>query len=138
MYVLLPARHPLARKYRDAVPLAALAGEAWSTGHIEMGWEEVTYRTCRELGGFEPDLRHRTNDATVSLALVAQGLAVTMLPDLVVPKGHPGVALRAIADGTVTRTIYTATRAADANRPSVQVLLAAVRDAAASLGKLGR
>jgi DNA-binding transcriptional LysR family regulator len=136
MYIVLPSRHPVARKHRDAVPLASLAGEAWSTGHLEMGWEEVTSRTCRELGGFEPDLRHRTNDATVSLALVAQGLAVTMLPDLVVPRRYPGVALRGIAEGEVTRTIYTATRSADAKRPSVQVLVAAVRDAAGRLGRL--
>ena len=39
-------------------------------------------RTCRELGGFEPDIRHRANDATVALAAVGRGLAVTMLPGL--------------------------------------------------------
>ena len=61
----------------------------------------MTQRTCRELGGFEPDIRHRTNDATVSLALVAAGLAVTLLPELVLPRRHPGVALRAIAEGPV-------------------------------------
>jgi DNA-binding transcriptional LysR family regulator len=126
MYVVLPARHPAARRHPDAVPLAELAGEAWATGHAEMGWEEVTYRTCRELGGFEPDLRHRANDATVSLALVAQGLAVTMLPDLVVPGRHPGVTLRAIAEGTVSRTIFAATRETDTRRPSVRALLAAI------------
>ena len=80
MYVVLPAGHPAARRHRDAVPLAELAGEAWASGHAGMGWEEMTQRTCRELGGFDPDIRHRTNDATVSLALVARGLAVTMLP----------------------------------------------------------
>ena len=42
----------------------------------------MTQRICRELGGFDPDIRHRANDATVSLALVARGLAVAMLPDL--------------------------------------------------------
>ena len=69
--LVLPAGHPAARRHRDAVPLAELAGEAWTTGHPGSGWEEMTQRTCRELGGFEPDIRHRTNDATVSLALVA-------------------------------------------------------------------
>src|ERR1700754_1974783 len=44
--VALPVRHPLARRHREAVPLAALAGEAWTTGHPGMGWEEVTQRTC--------------------------------------------------------------------------------------------
>ena len=41
---------------------------------------------------------------------------------------------RRIAEGSVHRTIFTATRAADAERPSVQALLAAVRAAAARLG----
>jgi DNA-binding transcriptional LysR family regulator len=131
--LVLPARHPAARRHPDAVPLAELADEAWTTGHVEMAWEEVTYRTCRELGGFEPDIRHRTNNANVSLALVARGLAVTMLPDLVVPGSHPGVTLRAIAEGSVSRTIYAATRIPDAARPSTQALLAAIRDAVAAL-----
>jgi DNA-binding transcriptional LysR family regulator len=77
-------------------------------------------RTCRELGAFDPDIRHRANDSVPGLALVAQGQAVTLLPDLVRPEIHPGVAVRAIADRPVYRTIFAATRAADANRPSDQ------------------
>jgi DNA-binding transcriptional LysR family regulator len=132
--VVLPARHPVARRHREAVPLAELAREAWATGHAAMGWEEMTQGTCRELGGFDPDIRYRANDATISLALVAHGLAVTLLPDLVVPGTHPGVVLRAIAEGPVHRTIFAATRAADAARPSIRALLAAVRAAAAATG----
>jgi DNA-binding transcriptional LysR family regulator len=131
--VVLPVRHRAARRHPDAVPLAELAGEAWTTGHAGMGWELMTHRTCRELGGFDPDIRHRANDATISLALVARGLAVTLLPDLPLPSRHPGVAVRAIAEGPVSRAIFAATRAADAARPSTQALLAAVRDATAAL-----
>ena len=40
---------------------------------------------------------------------------------------------RAFAEGSVDRTVFAATRAADAERPSVRALLAAVRDAAAAL-----
>ena len=98
-----------------------------------MGWEQMTHRTCRELGGFDPDIRHRANDATVSLALVARGLAVTLLPDLPLPARHPGVAVRAIAEAPVSRAIFAATRAVDAARPSTRALLAAVRDATAAL-----
>ena len=72
--LLLPAAHPVARAHPEAVPLAALADEPWATGHAGMGWEDVVQRTCRELGGFEPDLRHRANDATISLALVGRRL----------------------------------------------------------------
>src|SRR5918997_6074260 len=131
--LVLPAAPPAARRHPDAVPLAELREEAWATGHPAMGWEEVTQRTCRELGGFDPDIRHRLNDATVSLALVARGLAVTLLPDLPLPDDHPGIARRSIAEGQVDRAIFAATRAADAARPSTQALLAAVRSATAAL-----
>ena len=133
VHLVLPARHPAARRHREAVPLAELAGEAWTTGHAGMGWEEMTQRTCRELGGFDPDIRHRANDATISLALVARGLAVTLLPDLADPRSHPGHPLRRIAGAPVSRAIFAATRTADAVRPSIQALLAAVREAVRTL-----
>jgi DNA-binding transcriptional LysR family regulator len=125
--LVLPARHAAARRHADAVPLA------WATGEAGMGWDEMTRRTCRGLGGFEPDVRHRTYDATVGVALVARGLAVTMLPDLALPARVPRVRRRAIAEGAVSRTIVAATRAADATRPSIQALLGAVRDAVGAL-----
>jgi DNA-binding transcriptional LysR family regulator len=131
--VVLPARHPVARRHDAAVPLAGLAGEPWATGHPGMGWEEVTQRTCRELGGFDPDIRYRANDATISLALVSHGLAVTLLPDLVVPHRHPGVTARPIAEGSVDRAILAVTRTADATRPSAAAALRAIEDAAAAL-----
>src|SRR5215210_7973463 len=100
-----------------------------------MAWEQMTQRMCREHGGFEPDIRHRTNDATVSLALVARGLAVTLLPGLVLPGRHPGVTLRAVAGGAVERAIFAVTRRADAARPSTRALLAGMRDAAVDLAR---
>jgi DNA-binding transcriptional LysR family regulator len=133
VHLVLSAGHPAARRREEAVPLAELAGEAWTTGHVGMAWEEITLRTCREHGGFDPDIRYRTNDATVSLALVAKGLAVTLLPELVLPGRHVGIALRPIAENPVGRTIFAVTRAADSARPSTQALLAAVRNAAAAL-----
>jgi DNA-binding transcriptional LysR family regulator len=131
--ILLSADHPAARRHPRAVPLAELADDAWTTGHPGLAWEEMTRRTCRGLGGFEPDIRHRANDATISLALVARGLAVTLLPELPLPDRVPGVAVRAIAGQPVSRAIFAATRAADATRPSTQALLRAVRGAVAAL-----
>jgi DNA-binding transcriptional LysR family regulator len=58
---------------------------------------------------------------------------VVLLPKLVRPEDHPNVTVRAIAAGSEHRTVYMATRAADARRPSVRALLAAVRAAAADL-----
>ncbi len=132
--VVLPEDHPAARRHRVAAPIAELSGETWTTGHLDTAWETMVTRTCRDLGGFDPDIRHRTNDAVVSLALVAGGRAVTLLPELVRPEAQAGVAVRAIAERPVHRAIFAATRSADATRPSVQALLAAVRDAAGDLG----
>ena len=131
--VVLPAAHPALRRHTGAVPLAELADEPWATGHPAMGWEEMTQRICRELGGFEPDIRFRANDANVSLALVARGLALALIPDLPLTGGRPGVAIRPIAESEVTRAIFAVTRAADAARPSTQALLAAIRTAVRQL-----
>jgi DNA-binding transcriptional LysR family regulator len=132
--VILAEDHPAARRHEGAIPLAELADEPWVTGHPGMGWVDMTQRTCRELGGFDPDVRHRANDSVLALALVARGLAVTLLPELVAPTSQAGVVARDIAEGEVHRTIYAATRTADAERPSVRALLAAVRAAGAELG----
>ena len=131
--IVLPSRHPAAGRHRGAVPLAALAGEAWVTGHPDMGWEELTRRACLQHGGFDPDIRHRTNDATIALALVARGLAVALVPELALPRSRAGLAVRPVAEGPIDRETFAFTRAADAARPSTQALLAAVRDAAAAL-----
>jgi DNA-binding transcriptional LysR family regulator len=133
VHLVLPSRHRAARRHSHAVPLAELAGEAWTTGHAGMAWEELTQRTCRAHGGFEPDIRHRTNDATVSLALVARGLGVTLLPALALPARRAGITLRRIAEAPVERAIFAVTRASDAARPSTQALVGAVRDAATAL-----
>ena len=88
-----------------------------------MSWEESLRRVCRERGGFEPDIRHRANDANVALALVRAGLALTLLPNLSVPDtGFTTVAM------PHSRTIYAVIRTADEQRPSTRALLAAIRD----------
>jgi DNA-binding transcriptional LysR family regulator len=133
IHIVLPSRHAVARRHRGAVPLAALAAEAWVTGHADMGWEELTRRACRQHGGFDPDIRHRTNDATIALALVAGGLAVALVPDLALPRRRTGLAVRPVAEGPIDRETFAFTRAADAARPSTQALLAAVRAAAEAL-----
>jgi len=117
-----PVHLALPESLRHAT-FAELNQAAWTTGQPGMAWEEMTQRTCRALGGFDPDIRHRTSDATVSLALVARGLAVALVPGLAIPDEHPGVTLRATG---VTRRILAVVREADAARPSVQAALASL------------
>src|SRR6478735_585373 len=89
--------------------------------------------TRHELGGFDPDLRHRTNDSVTCLAVVGHGQGVTLLPRLVAPVGTARFVVRPIAGGAEHRTIFVATRTADAGRPAVQAIVAAIQVAAESL-----
>jgi len=132
VFVVLPAGHPAARR-PGGVPLRALRDEPFVCGQRGTGWDEMTVRACRELGGFEPDLRHRTNDSVTCLAVVAHGQGVTLLPRLVAPVGTARFAVRPIAGGAEHRTIFVATRTADAGRPAVQAIVAAIRRAAEAL-----
>ncbi|HET6549948.1 MAG TPA: LysR substrate-binding domain-containing protein, partial [Solirubrobacter sp.] len=85
------------------------------------------------LGGFEPDVRHRSNDLLMLLALVANGQAVTLRPDLVRPDREPAVAVRDVAEAPLTRTVFGAIRRGSAGRPAIRALRAALRDTAAGL-----
>lgn len=129
--VVLPVGHPCARA--DAVAIADLAGEAWAAGHPGMGWEEIVLRTCRGRGGFDPDVRHRTNDATLALELVRGGRAVTMLPDLILPVGDPQLAILPVAGAKLKRKISAVTRVTDHARPSTLTVLRALQDRAARI-----
>jgi DNA-binding transcriptional LysR family regulator len=131
--VVLPAGHPATRR-AGGVPLRALRDEPFVCGQRGTGWEEMTVRACRELGGFDPDLRHRTNDSVTCLAVVGHGQGVTLLPRLVAPVGTARFVVRPIAGGAEHRTIFVATRTADAGRPAVQAIVAAIEVAAESLG----
>jgi DNA-binding transcriptional LysR family regulator len=115
---------------RPPAPFADLAGEAWVAGDAGLGWDEMIGRICRELGGFDPDVRHRTYGVALAVALVAAGRGVTLLPDLALAR-YDGVAVHPIAERSVTRTIFAATRTADAARPSIQALLAEIQAASA-------
>src|ERR687890_272263 len=76
--VMLPREHPLAAG-GGPVALAALRDEPWAVGRAGTHYAELAIRACRALGGFEPDVRHRSNDLPMLLALVAAGQAVTLL-----------------------------------------------------------
>ena len=115
------------------VPIAALKDEPWAIGKDDTAYAELTIRACRTFGGFEPDVRHRSNDLLMLLALVSNGQAVTLLPDLVRADREPSVVTRDVADAPLTRTVFGAIRHGSARRPALNALRAALRDTAAGL-----
>jgi DNA-binding transcriptional LysR family regulator len=129
--LILPASHPLARQ--PTVPLAALRNEVWAAGDPGTSHRQVLARLCRTLGGFEPDLRHRSNDLLVLLTFVRRAGAVALLPDLVGADADPSLAVRGIEEQRIRRTIWALTRTGTATRPAVAAVLAAVRVEAATM-----
>ena len=131
-HLMLPAEHPLAEG-GGPVALRDLKDEVWAIGKSDSHYGELILRACRGIGGFEPDVRHRSNDLLMLLALVANGQAVTLLPDLVRPDREPSAVARKIAEQPLTRTVFGAIRRGSARRSALNALLAALRETAAGL-----
>jgi DNA-binding transcriptional LysR family regulator len=123
--LVLPAGHPAAAGGRP-VALDAVASSPWAVGYEGGGMAQLVRRVCAEHGGFEPDVRHRTNELSMLVGLVAQGHAVTLLPALAL-RGVPStVEVRAVAGAALSRTVFTATRAGAGHRRALAAVLAAI------------
>jgi DNA-binding transcriptional LysR family regulator len=126
--VVLPKDHPEAAA--DRVSIARLADVPWASCQPGTGHREMQVRVCRELGGFEPDLRYSSDDFLILLELVRTTGAGALLPDLVL--GHrapPGVAVKLPAEGSVGREVFLLTRRTQT--PAVAAVADALRTAAA-------
>ncbi|MBN1093236.1 LysR family transcriptional regulator [Blastococcus sp. TML/M2B] len=124
LLLVLPAGHPFAAP-GGAVPLAALRDEVWASSAAGTGHHASVVGTCRELGGYEPDLRHRSNDADVQLELVRTAGAVALMPALTLPAADPGLAVSSVAEGVVRRRLVVATREGRPG-PALRTVLATV------------
>ncbi|TDC38804.1 LysR family transcriptional regulator [Micromonospora sp. 15K316] len=126
--LVLPAGHPLAAS-GGSVPLTRLRSDIWTASADGTGHHAMVIGTCRALGGYEPDLRHRSNDADVQLELVRAAAAVALLPALTLPSGDPMLAIRDIAETTLERRLVAVTRDAPP-APALTAFLAAVTEQA--------
>lgn len=106
--IVLPAGHPQASSAR--VDLADLAGLTWAACQPGTGHHEMHLRACRQVGGFEPDLRYTSDDFLILLELVRTTGAGALLPDLVVGYEPPGVVVRPIESGDIGREVFILAR----------------------------
>ena len=132
LMVVLPAAHPLAEQ-GGPVAVSDLRDEPWVTSDETTGHHAMIVGTCRALGGYEPDLRHRSSDADVQLELVRVGAAVALLPVLTLPVApDPALAFREVAEVRLGRRLLLITRDSPPT-PALTAFLAAVTDLAARL-----
>lgn len=134
--IVLPRQHKLAAS-GEPVALSDLAAAAWACGRPPSAHDRLVNRACRVLGGFTPDIRHRSTDLLVLLALIRSGHAVTLMPDLVGADGDPTLAVRDIAEEQLTRLVFLATRAAATGRPAMTAVRTALRNAAGAVPAVG-
>jgi DNA-binding transcriptional LysR family regulator len=124
-----PGRHSVAE---HPVPLAECEDLAWATGHRGTGLDAVLRNVCNRLAGFEPAIRHRSDDGLVLGALVASGRAVALLPALL-SATLPQIAAHPVAEERLQRTIFTATRVSATDSLGVVAVRKALHEAAAAV-----
>jgi molybdate transport repressor ModE-like protein len=136
MRVALPPGHPLAAA--DTVRLEDLADEDWLCGARPSSCRFQVIGTCRA-AGFEPRISFQSEDYEVLKALVAEGLGVTILPELA--GGHPGIELRDVLPNPPIRRVWAVTRQSDARSPAAEQMLLILREVCESYrdrGALGK
>jgi DNA-binding transcriptional LysR family regulator len=128
LHLVLPAAHPAARD-GGPVAVAALRDDVWVAAAAGTGHHDLVVGTCRSLGGYEPDLRHRSNDADVQLELVRAAGAVALMPALTLPADDPALAVRDVAEAAIGRRLVVVTRDGPTG-PALDSFLGALRDQA--------
>jgi DNA-binding transcriptional LysR family regulator len=118
MLAALPPTHPLAG--RDRIRLGELADDTW----LAPSREHLIYHAC-VAAGFEPRIAFVTRDPLAMRGLIAAGLVVTLVPELLAGR-LPGVALVPLAGSQPRRSLYALTPAAGV-RPAARAFVAALR-----------
>ena len=126
--VALPSGHPAAD--RPTLDLGELAGESWIAGCPRCRGHLLSAGAdC----GFVPSIAYATDDYVAVLGLVAAGLGVALLPELVRPTAErqPGVVLRR-ATGTSVRAVHAVTTPDLLRVPGVAATIDAIAAVAAA------
>ena len=131
--VVLPQDHPAATG--PQVALAHLSHMPWGTCQPGTGHHQMHLRVCRQLGGFEPVVRHTSDDFLILLELTRTTGSAALLPELVHPHDVPGVVVRGLVEGRVERQVYLLTRRTAT--PTVAAVADALRIAARAESKRG-
>lgn len=116
----------------DGPDIEAYADRIWASAERENECGLLVERLCGR-AGFEPKVRYHTDDLEVTLQLVSARMAVGILPRLAAFRVPPGVVIHPI-DGA-QRHVKALMRPEVVERPAVAVVLDALAEAGASLGR---
>lgn len=119
LHAAVPADHPLAGRAR--IRPEDLAEDSWINGVRLCG--EFVLGFC-VAAGFQPQVALESNDYATMQGLVAAGVGVTLIPDLVLATGvNPGVAVIPFAGEPPVRRIWGAMSADGYRAPATQAMV---------------
>lgn len=128
----LHAAAPAGMLTDSSVALADLAEQAWVLAGPRSHFGRAVRIACNR-NGFQPRIHHEVEEQDTALALVAGGLGVTLVSDLAVPPRPSGVDIIALTE-PVLRTVSLAHRVTNPTRRSLELVINAMRVAAAEKG----
>ncbi len=132
LVLVLPRAHPAADPGRQ-VDLRGLRREPWLAAPAGEPSRQAVDRLLAAVGVTPPVLSEFEGMSTI-VALVARGIGIAILPRLAVAAGERRVAVRDLPHGLdLARDIHAVARTASVRRPSVAVILTALRVAAKAM-----
>jgi molybdate transport repressor ModE-like protein len=131
MQIAIPKDHPLAG--RKKVKLSAFADETWVLGTCAATCRDNVKLACRR-AGFEPRVGFESDDYQVHQSLIAAGLAIGLVPELLLSGRHAGVAVVDIDPHAPVRRVWALTRPPETRSPAAQAMLDVLGDECARFG----
>ena len=132
LVLVVPRAHPAADPDRP-VDLRALRHEPWLAAPAGEPSRLAVDRLLAAVGVAPPVLSEFEGMSTM-VSLVARGIGIAILPRMAVAAAERRVAVRDLPHGLdLAREIYAVARTASVRRPSVAVIVTALRDAAKAM-----
>jgi DNA-binding transcriptional LysR family regulator len=130
LQVGLPVDHPLAK--RKSVRLAQLADETWACGTKPSSCRDNVRQWCLA-AGFEPRIGFETDDYQVMQSLIAAGMSVTLLPELLLTGRQPGIKVLDVKPNAPVRRAWAITRACAIRSAATDAMLEILKEQAQRL-----
>jgi DNA-binding transcriptional LysR family regulator len=129
LVLVLPEDHELAAHER--VRFADLADEGWLLPAFgpDSPSLHLINRGC-SAAGFEPRVICRINDCQMTQAMIATGVGISMLPQLMLDPVRPGVVVKSLADSVPIRRISAARLSARHRTSAADRFLALLKNVA--------
>jgi len=136
LVLVVPRAHQAADRGR-AVDLRALRHEPWLAAPAGEPSRQAVDRLLAAVGVAPPVLSEFEGMSTI-VSLVARGMGIAILPRLAVAAGERRVAVRDLPHGLdLARDVHAVARTASVRRPSVAVIVTALRAAARTMPPQG-